>query len=55
MSYGVCLFLYDFTEYANMPVSRSSHVAASGIISLFWGADYYSIVYIVVAQSLSSV
>ena len=38
-----------------MIISNSIHVAASGIISLFWGADYYSIVYIVVAQSLSSV
>ena len=39
-----------------MPISRSSHVAANGIISLFFWADDYSIVYIVVViQAVSSV
>ena len=38
--------MFPFSDLAfGMPISRSIHVAANGIISLFLMADEYSIIY----------
>ena len=41
MSYNIYLSLFDFTFSI---ISRSVHVAANGIISFFFMAEWYSIV-----------
>ena len=39
------VFVFLFLTYFTL-ISRSIHVAANGIISFFFMADYYSLVYI---------
>ena len=44
MSYYIYLSLYDLTSLS-MIISKSIHVTANGIISFFFMAEQYSIVY----------